>query len=169
MFKEGINVIKLDQGEIIQVGDKRDTAKLIEEFYTENPFPNYDTLETILDLKKKVEGNEFTINFKRFVGLGKRVIEVGSGTSQLSIALASGTNNQVVAFDPTLESLRLGSDFSRKSGVTNCIFVNGDLFSNPFTEEYFDIVWCSGVLHHTENPKKGFQVITSWLKTEGRT
>ena len=85
----------------------------------------------------------------------------------MSIALASGTNNQVVAFDTTLESLRLGSDFSRKSGVTNCIFVNGDLFSNPFTEEYFDIVCCLGMLHHTENPKKGFEIITTWLKTEG--
>jgi ubiquinone/menaquinone biosynthesis C-methylase UbiE len=167
MFKEGINVIKLGQDEIIQVGDKRDTAKLVEEFYSDNPFPNYDNLETIFDLKKKVEGNEFTINLKRFIGLGKRVIEVGSGTSQLSIALASGTNNQVVAFDPTLESLRLGYEFSRKSKVSNCIFVNGDLFSNPFMHEYFDIVWCSGVLHHTENPKKGFEVITTWLKAEG--
>ena len=167
MFKEGINVIKLGQDEIIQVGDKRDTAKLVEEFYSDNPFPNYDNLETIFDLKKKVEGNEFTINLKRFIGLGKRVIEVGSGTSQLSIVLASGTNNQVVAFDPTLESLRLGYEFSRKSKVSNCIFVNGDLFSNPFMHEYFDIVWCSGVLHHTENPKKGFEVITTWLKAEG--
>ena len=52
MFKEGINVIKLDQGEIIQVGDKRDTAKLVEEFYSDNPFPNYDNLETIFDLRK---------------------------------------------------------------------------------------------------------------------
>ena len=167
MFKESINVVKLDQGKIIQVGGKRDTAKLVEEFYTDNPFPNYDNLETIFDLRKKVERNEFTTNLKRLIGLGKRVIEVGSGTSQLSIALASGTNNQVVAFDPTLESLRLGSEFSRKSGVSNCIFVNGDLFSNPFMHEYFDIVWCSGVLHHTENPKKGFEVITTWLKSEG--
>ena len=121
MFKEGINVIKLGQDEIIQVGDKRDTAKLVEEFYSDNPFPNYDNLETIFDLKKKVEGNEFTINLKRFIGLGKRVIEVGSGTSQLSIALASGTNNQVGAFDPTLESLRLGSEFSRKSSKNSLI------------------------------------------------
>jgi ubiquinone/menaquinone biosynthesis C-methylase UbiE len=167
MFKDGINVIKLDQHEIIQVGDKRDTAKLVEDFYSDNPFPNYDNLETIFDLRKKVEGNEFTVNLKKFIGLGKRVIEVGSGTSQLSIALASGTNNQVVAFDPTLESLRLGSEFSMKFGVSNCIFVNGDLFSNPFMKEYFDIVWCSGVLHHTENPKKGFNIITTWLKPEG--
>jgi len=167
MFKDGINVIKLDKDEIIQVGDKRDTAKLVEDFYTDNPFPNYDNLETIFDLRNKVEGNEFTVSFKRLIGLGKRVIEVGSGTSQLSIALASGTNNQVIAFDPTLESLRLGSNFSKKSGVSNCIFVNGDLFSNPFIPEYFDIVWCSGVLHHTENPKKGFEIITTWLKPEG--
>lgn len=167
MFKDGINVIKLDQDNIIQVGDKRDTAKLVEDFYTKNPFPNYDDFETIFDLRQKVEGNEFTLNLKRFIGLGKRIIEVGSGTSQLSIILASGTNNQVVAFDPTLESLRLGSDFSKKSGLSNCIFVNGDLFSNPFNPGYFDVVWCSGVLHHTENPKKGFDIITSWLKPEG--
>jgi len=167
MFKESIQTIKLDQGEIIQVGDKRDTAKLVEEFYSNNPFPNYDDLETIFDLKKKVEGSQFTLNLKKSIGLGKRVIEVGSGTSQLSIALASGTNNQVVAFDPTLESLSIGSEFCRKSKVPNCIFVNGDIFSNPFKEDYFDIVWCSGFLHHTENPKKGFQIISTWLKTEG--
>ena len=167
MFKDGINVIKLDKDEIIQVGDKSDTTKLVEDFYTDKPFPNYDNLETIFDLRNKVEGNEFTVNFKRLIGLGIRVIEVGSGTSQLSIALASGTNNQLVAFDPTLESLRLGSEFSMKFGVSNCIFVNGDLFSNPFMKEYFDIVWCSGVLHHTENPKKGFNIITTWLKPEG--
>jgi ubiquinone/menaquinone biosynthesis C-methylase UbiE len=167
MFKEGVKIVKLDQDQIIQVGDKRDTAKLVEEFYTNNPFPNYNDFETIFDLRTKVEGNEFTANLKKFIGFGKRVIEVGSGTSQLSIAVASGTNNQVVAFDPTLESLRLGSNFSKKSGVSNCIFVNGDLFSNPFMDEYFDIVWCSGVLHHTENPKKGFEIITTWLKPEG--
>ena len=111
MFKEGVKIVKLDQDQIIQVGDKRDTAKLVEEFYTNNPFPNYNDFETIFDLRTKVEGNEFTANLKKFIGFGKRVIEVGSGTSQLSIAVASGTNNQVVAFDPTLESLRLGSNF----------------------------------------------------------
>ena len=167
MFKDQVEIIKIEKSEILQVGSKRDTAKLVEDFYTENPFPNYDNLETILDLKRKVEENEFTKNLKNFIGFSKKIIEVGSGTSQLSISLASGTNNDVVAFDPTLESLRLGADFSRKSDLTNCTFVNGDLFSNPFKEEYFDIVWCSGVLHHTENPKRGFEIISTWLKTEG--
>jgi ubiquinone/menaquinone biosynthesis C-methylase UbiE len=167
MFKEEINIVKLEKSEIYQVGDKRSTAKLVEKFYTDNPFPNYDNLETILDLQKKIEGNDFTKNLKRFIGLGKKVIEVGCGTSQLSIALANGTNNKLVAFDSTLESLILGSNFSKKSGVSNCVFVNGDIFSNPFMANYFDVVWCSGMLHHTDSPKQGFEIITTWLKSDG--
>ena len=62
MFKEGINVVKIDKGEIIQIGENRDTTKLIKEFYTGSPFPNYNNLETIFDLRQKVEGNEFTAN-----------------------------------------------------------------------------------------------------------
>ena len=72
-----------------------------------------------------------------------------------------------MAFDPTIESLKLGSAFAKSNKVDNCIFVNGDLFSNPFSKEYFDIVWCSGVLHHTESPLKGFEIISTWLKPNG--
>lgn len=169
MFKQGIHVKKLNGENIIQVGGKGETAKLIEDFYTNNPFPNYDNLETIFDLRKKLESNTFTLNLKNNLGLGKKIIEVGSGTSQLSITLANGTNNLVVAFDPTLESLRLGEKFSKSADVSNCIFVNADIFSDPFESGYFDVVWCSGVLHHTENPEKGFDIMTTWLKPGGYT
>jgi len=167
MFKKNIQVNKINAEQIIQVGEKSETAILVENFYTKNPFPNYDELETIQDLRNKIEENEFTKNFKKLCGFGKKIIEVGSGTSQLSIALASATNNEVVAFDPTLESLRLGVSFAKINKVDNCIFVNGDIFANPFSEEYFDIVWCSGVLHHTENAMKGFEIISTWAKPNG--
>lgn len=167
MFKKNIKLKHLDTEDIIQVGDKRETAKLIESFYCKNPFPNYNQLETLQDLTVKLEKNHFLRNFKRLCGFGNKIIEVGSGTCQLSITLASGTNNEVVAFDPTIESLKLGSAFAKSNKVDNCIFVNGDLFSNPFSKEYFDIVWCSGVLHHTENPKKGFEIVSTWVKPNG--
>lgn len=167
MFKENIEVNKLNHDNIIQVGTKIEITELVENFYTKNPFPNYDDFETIRDLIHKVETNEFTLNFKKFCGLGKKIIEVGSGTSQLSIALASGTNNEVIAFDPTLESLRLGMSFAKKNNVNNCTFVNGDIFADPFIPEYFDIVWCSGVLHHTKSAKEGFNIIVNWVKIDG--
>jgi len=167
MFKKNVSVKKLELENIIQVGKKRETAELVENFYTANPFPNYDDMETIQDLTKKMEGNAFTSNFKNFCGFGKNIIEVGSGTSQLSIALASGTNNKIVAFDPTLESLRLGLDFAEKNKIDNVTFVNGDLFSDSFIPGYFDIVWCSGVLHHTESAKEGFKLIANWARPDG--
>ena len=167
MFKKNVSVKKLELENIIQVGKKRETAELVETFYTANPFPNYDDMETIQDLTKKMEGNAFTSNFKKFCGFGKNIIEVGSGTSQLSIALASGTNNKIVAFDPTLESLRLGLDFAEKNKIDNVTFVNGDLFSDSFIPGYFDIVWCSGVLHHTESAKEGFKLIANWARPDG--
>ena len=167
MFKKNVSVKKLELENIIQVGKKRETAELVENFYTANPFPNYDDMETIQDLTKKMEGNAFTSNFKKFCGFGKNIIEVGSGTSQLSIALANGTNNKIVAFDPTLESLRLGLDFAEKNKIDNVTFVNGDLFSDSFIPGYFDIVWCSGVLHHTESAKEGFKLIANWARPDG--
>jgi len=167
MFKKQIKVNRLDSGKILQVGQKGKTATLIENFYTKNPFPNYNDFETAQDLKDKVYNNEFLRNFKNLCGFGKKIIEVGSGTCQLSIALACESNNEIVAFDPTLESLRLGNSFAYKNKIENCTFVNGDLFDNPFLDEYFDIVWCSGVLHHTQSAERGFEIIAKWAKPNG--
>ena len=38
----------------------------------------------------------------------------------------------------------------------------------PFKNGYFDVVWCSGVLHHTPDPKEAFQSIARKVKTGGR-
>jgi SAM-dependent methyltransferase len=167
MFKRDVNANQLPDSTIIQVGSKRETAELVEKFYTKNPFPNYDNFETLNDLNNKIGANVFTSSLKKSIGFSKRIIEVGSGTCQLSIALALGTNNEVVAFDPTLESLRLGAGFAQKHEVKNCTFVNGDLFSDPFEKGYFDVVWSSGVLHHTESAENGFKIITQWAKPHG--
>ena len=167
MFKNNIDIKKLPENNIIRVGSKRQTAELIEKFYTKNPFPNYEDCETAYDIENKVQGNKVLASLKRSVGWRKKIIEVGSGTSQLSIALAIGTNNDIVAFDATLESLKLGAAFTERHGIGNCIFVNGDLLSDPFLEDYFDIVWCSGVLHHTESAKEGFKTIIKWVKPDG--
>ena len=34
-------------------------------------------------------------------------------------------------------------------------------------DNFFDFIWCSGVLHHTKDSKKGFEIISKWLKEEG--
>ena len=116
---------------------------------------------------KIIDKNEFLKDLKEYIGFNKKFIEVGSGTSQLSLALASGTNNMIVALDPTLASLKLGKDFANKNNIENVIFLNADLFDDPCENNYFDFVWCSGVLHHTIDSKKGFEIISKWVKPGG--
>ena len=36
-----------------------------------------------------------------------------------------------------------------------------------FKDKVFDIVFCSGVLHHTKNPYGGFEIISKYVKKEG--
>jgi 2-polyprenyl-3-methyl-5-hydroxy-6-metoxy-1,4-benzoquinol methylase len=122
---------------------------------------------TKLSLLNKGNQNLIAKKLKNEIGFGKKILEVGSGTAQLSQYFALGTNNDVTALDTTYASLKLGREFSFKNKIPNINFVNGDIFDEIFEENIFDLVWCSGVLHHTKNPKKGFKQITKYLKRDG--
>jgi carbamoyltransferase len=154
--------------DIIQVRSQSQVfTKEVVNFYSESPFPNYEDFESINNLLLKIEKNIFLSSFKSYLGLNKKILEVGSGTSQLSIALAARTNNEVVALDPTLDSLKLGYDFARNNKISNVTFLHSDLFDAPLRHDYFDVVFCSGVLHHTKDPRKGFDTICNWIKPNG--
>ena len=105
-------------------------TKKVTSFYKESPFPNYksnDDKSTILDKGNK---NYLTSKFKNFIGYKKDVLEVGCGTGQLAIYFALGTNNRVVGLDPTIESLKLAADFSKKQNIDNIDFINADIFDD---------------------------------------
>ena len=157
ILEKGIFCSKISQNTTLAVSD----------FYSKAPFPNYQGLENKLSLAQIIKKNEFLDDLKKYIGFNKSIIEVGSGTSQLSLAMAIGTNNLVVAMDPTRESLRLGKIFADKNNIKNVIFLNSDIFDDEVQDNFFDIVWCSGVLHHTEDSKKGFEIISRWLKKDG--
>ena len=73
----------------------------------------------------------------------------------------------MVGLDPTIESLKLAADFSKKQNIDNIDFINADIFDDVLTDKYFDFIWCNGVLHHTKDPYKAFRVLIKSLKNEG--
>jgi len=136
-------------------------------FYKEAPFPNYkekDDRQTILE---KGNNNFLANQFKKFIGHQKNVLEVGCGTGQLSIYFSIGANNNIVGLDPTIESLKLAKNFSDKNNITNIKFVNADIFDDVLSDNYFDLIWCNGVLHHTKDPYGAFEILVKSLKKEG--
>ena len=142
-------------------------TETVKKFYKDSPFPNYKNQENKASLVDTGNYNNFMKNLKQAIGYNKKILEVGSGTCQLSNYLAIGTNNHCYAFDPTWESLLLGKKFASDNEIKNVSFVNGDLFDDVFEESSFDIVICSGVLHHTKNPQLGFENILRYLKKNG--
>jgi SAM-dependent methyltransferase len=142
-------------------------TKKVTEFYKITPFPNYKDNDDKQSILEKGNKNVLAQKFKNFIGFKKKVLEVGCGTGQLSIYFSLGTNNRIVGFDPTIQSLNLAKNFARKNEISNIEFVNADIFDDVLVDNYFDFVWCNGVLHHTKDPYKAFQIVAKSLKSEG--
>ena len=148
-----------------QINDSE--TKKVTNFYKESPFPNYKSNDNKSTILEKGNKNYLTSKFKNFIGYKKNVLEVGCGTGQLAIYFALSTNNRVVGLDPTIESLKLAADFSRKHNIENIDFVNADIFDDVLKDQFFDFIWCNGVLHHTKDPYEAFRVLIKSLKDEG--
>jgi len=146
---------------------KDQVTKKVTNFYKDSPFPNYKTEDNKGTILIKGDKNILTSQFKKFIGYNKNVLEVGCGTGQISNYFSIGTNNNVVGLDPTIESLKLASNFAKNNDIYNVKFVNADIFDDVLKDNFFDFIWCSGVLHHTKNPYNAFQIITKSLKDEG--
>jgi carbamoyltransferase len=144
-----------------------ETVKKVTNFYDEAPFPSYEINDDKSSIQYKGDKNFLAREFKKFIGHNKNILEVGCGTGQLSIYFALGNNNKVFALDPTLNSINLGKDFTKKNKIKNITFVNADLFEDVFQNESFDFIWSNGVLHHTKNPKLAFDIISKYLKKNG--
>jgi len=152
---------------IISFEIKDTETKKVTSFYQETPFPNYkdeDNKQTILEKGNK---NFLAAQFKKYIGYKKNVLEVGCGTGQLSIYFSIGTNNNVVALDPTIQSLNLAKKFADSNNISNIQFLNADIFDDVLTDKCFDFIWCNGVLHHTKDPYGAFKILIKSLKSKG--
>lgn len=146
---------------------KKDITKKIKTFYEENPFPNYENLDSIESLREKAQKGIFTRLLDEQIPFGAKILEVGCGTGQLANFLAATWGRTVFGTDISLNSLKLGQEFKEKNHINNCGFFQMNLFKPVFKPESFDFVICNGVLHHTYDPFKGFETISKLVKKEG--
>jgi SAM-dependent methyltransferase len=141
-------------------------TKMLSDFYSYKPFPSYSVGENKGSLIKKSQSRIFTEILNKRISPKALILEVGCGTGQLGNYLAI-SGRQVLSVDATLHSLMLAEKF-RKEIQNNSLFVaHMDLFNLPLKEKFFDWVICTGVLHHTNDPKRGFSEIAKLVKLDG--
>jgi SAM-dependent methyltransferase len=144
-----------------------DVTDIVKAFYEENPFPNYDDVESSFTLREKARKGIFAQMLDDNVSLTAKVLEVGCGTGQLSNFLGECSTRTVVGSDLCLNSLRLAQNFKLRNALNNVAFYQINLFRPPFKQQSFDVVISNGVLHHTGDPRGGFESIVRLLKKGG--
>jgi len=94
---------------------------------------------------------------------GQIVLEAGSGMGRFT-RCAARTGAEIFSFD---YSDAIDVNFKNNKEFNNVNFFQADIRELPFKTEYFDKIFCFGVLQHTPNPKESFNNIFKLLKPKG--
>jgi SAM-dependent methyltransferase len=94
---------------------------------------------------------------------GESILEVGSGSGRFT-EHAAATGALVVSVD---YSYAVDANYGSNGSKPNVLIVQASVYELPLREGYFDKVFCFGVIQHTPDPAKTFQVLPRYLKPGG--
>jgi SAM-dependent methyltransferase len=146
---------------------KLDVTDIVKDFYEETPFPNYDDVDSRETLREKARRGVFARILDEQIPPDVLMLEVGSGTGQLTNFLGMDWRRRAIGADLCMNSLKLAKDFRDRFGIVNADFLQMNLFRPPFADASMDVVISNGVLHHTADPEGGFRAILAKLKPGG--
>src|ERR1700687_5058240 len=138
----------------------------VRRFYEHAPFPGYPPSDSLAWLRARAERSEFARLLDHAIPGDARILEIGCGTGQMSLYLARA-NRVVIGADLTRGSLLLGAAAARRFGLDRVQFIETDLHRPGLRAGSFDVVYSSGVLHHTPNPRASFARIAQLARPGG--
>lgn len=145
------------------------TGQVVQEFYNKTPFPNYELERFSTKEDLRIAANEFAEILDRSIPQDASIIDVGTGTGQLS-AFLSLRRKCVWGIDFSDSSLKKAKDLKQKLKLDSWNLKKVDILDAKQIDEIgmkFDYVLCLGVLHHTSNAYHGFKNILRLLKPNG--
>lgn len=101
---------------------------------------------------------------------GMLLLDAGCGHGALTAAIAGRYGIEAVGMDFTGAVGRAQANREKFAG--DCApfvhYIQGDLLQSPLAPSVFDLVHCSGVIHHTPHPHRAFQSLFETTKSGGR-
>ncbi|WP_151948824.1 class I SAM-dependent methyltransferase [Aliarcobacter butzleri] len=100
-------------------------------------------------------------NFKKYIYINSRIIEIGAGTGNVSRYLQNNGYKNISVGEMHLNGLK----YAKSYGIKNCY--QFDLLDTPFENE-FDAVCMFDVLEHISNDNQALQNVNKMLKKGGK-
>jgi SAM-dependent methyltransferase/tetratricopeptide (TPR) repeat protein len=150
-----------------------DTSRNVAQQYQTNPYPRWTSLNRPRENSlRQALGQFFSAAQLGFMDHPFEVLVAGCGTGQHAIrtALAHGRNGHVLCLDLSMASLAYGARMAERLAAGNLAFMQGDIQRLDTANEFwsrFQVVECTGVLHHMADPFRGWRTLVKCLAPGG--
>ena len=125
--------------------------------YEENPYPRWRHLNIPVLTEQQ-----------RAKGWGKNILIAGCGTGHEPLNMATYyPDAHILGVDLSVSSLAYGKQKAVEFGIDNVEFMQADILALEELGQQFDLIKCSGVLHHMEDPVEGWSKLLTCLKPDG--
>ncbi len=147
-------------------GNRDNVTSQSRKFYEKYPFPGTRPLDR--------DGLIFLRNINSSIeslvkkGVRPSILDAGCGTGNTIIHLAENNKKlKFVGFDNSKTSLIKAVTLSESKNLSNVIFKKWNLRVSLPYKNYFEIIYCLGVLHHTADPIAVLKNLYHALKDDG--
>lgn len=152
-------------------GQVHDTvSRAVQNQYEDNPYPRWLSLSR---RPRTTPGRYLSQALSlpeppRVEDAQPRILIAGCGTGRHALQTALRYENaDVVAIDLSRASLAYGRRMARDLGVRNIRFAQADILEIGTYPERFDLIESSGVLHHMDEPMRGWRVLRRLMAPRG--
>jgi 2-polyprenyl-3-methyl-5-hydroxy-6-metoxy-1,4-benzoquinol methylase len=147
------------------------TSERVRDQYETHPYPRWRSVDGQIrrkPLDAHLRERFPAIRFDSIDTAHPRLLVAGCGTGRHAIQTAARYEGvEVTAIDLSRRSLGYAARMAEELGRTNIRFAQADILGLGALEERFDVIECSGVLHHMADPMAGWKALRGLLKPGG--
>jgi len=142
----------------------------VQEQYEEHPYPRWRFSNKYLPnnfficLNTEIKPNKTEVNNKLN---NPNVLIAGCGTGNHSIQGIRYKNANILAIDLSLASLAYSQRKTDELGYKSIEYLQADILQLKKLNKKFDVIECSGTLHHMKDPIEGLKVLLDILEPHG--